>query len=116
MSTTLNPCFECGACCQHFRVSFYHGEVASDFYPEGVPPEMVTRLDANKVCMKGTEKGASPCAALTHAPSTGYRCSIYAQRSSTCREFNTHLSSGQVNPDCQRLRSERGLKELDPIL
>ena len=115
MSATSNPCFECGACCQYFRVSFYQGEVASDFYPEGVPMEMVTRLDSSKVCMKGTEKGHSPCIALTHATTTGYRCSIYEKRSSSCREFNTHLSDGQVNPDCQRLRIARGLKALDPL-
>ncbi|MDX1269447.1 MAG: YkgJ family cysteine cluster protein, partial [Oceanisphaera sp.] len=26
-----NPCLTCGACCAFFRVSFYWGEIHSDF-------------------------------------------------------------------------------------
>ena len=98
-----NPCFECGQCCQHFRVSFYHGEIAGNGTGV-VPAELTSKLTAHLACMKGTEKGDAPCIALTHNKEEGWRCSIYEDRPSPCREFNIFNEDGTPNPDCQRLQ------------
>jgi len=110
----FNPCLDCGACCAHFRVSFYCGEVASD-NGGTVPVELVTQMSPLRVCMKGTETGAGRCTALRgELGNPGIHCAIYALRPTPCREFNTWEADGSVNPDCQRLRRGLGLPELAP--
>jgi uncharacterized protein len=107
-----NPCFECGQCCQKLRVSFYHGEVlhGEDGHPIGlVPPEFVTQVTPHIVCMKGTETGKQGCVALSHDDQEGYRCTIYEQRPSPCREFNILNDDGSINPLCDKLRKAVGL-------
>lgn len=107
-----NPCFECGQCCQKLRVSFYHGEVlhGEDGHPIGlVPPEFVTQVTPHIVCMKGTETGKRGCVALSHDDQEGYRCNIYEQRPSPCREFNILNDDGSINPLCDKLRKAAGL-------
>ena len=84
---TSNPCFDCGQCCQHFRVSFYHGEIEGNGVGI-VPAELTTKLTDHLACMKGTEKGGAPCIALRHTKEEGWRCSIYENRPTPCREFN----------------------------
>jgi Fe-S-cluster containining protein len=59
--------------------------------------------------MKGTESGGKPCIALTHSGEHGYRCSIYQDRPSPCREFNILNEDGTENPACKRLRERIGL-------
>lgn len=112
--TTDNPCLSCGACCAHFRVSFYCGEV----YGEGggtVPPELVTQVGPLRACMKGTEYGGQPCIALRGTlGQEGIHCAIYQQRPSPCREFSPWLDGGDPNPDCQRVRKGIGLPPLPP--
>ncbi|MGA0090289.1 MAG: YkgJ family cysteine cluster protein [Burkholderiaceae bacterium] len=109
MALDLSPlCFQCGQCCQHFRVSFYHGEVEGSAH-SGVPAELVTPISPHRVCMKGTELGGSPCVALTHNAEEGYRCSIYANRPSPCREFNVLNDDGSENEDCKKLRLRHNL-------
>lgn len=100
----INPCFDCGMCCQYFRVSFYHGEIAGNGTGT-VPEELTTRVSPHLACMKGTEKGNAPCIALRHTQEDGYRCSIYEQRSSTCRSFDVLNEDGTVNIDCLRLQA-----------
>lgn len=110
----FNPCLDCGACCAHFRVSFYCGEVAG---ANGgtVPEEFVTQISPLRVCMQGTEKGGGRCAALRgELGKPGIHCAIYPLRSSTCRAFNAWEADGSVNPDCQRLRRGLGLPGLAP--
>jgi Fe-S-cluster containining protein len=107
-----NPCFECGQCCQKLRVSFYHGEVLRDQGGEligAVPPDLVTQITPHMVCMKGTETGKQGCIALHHDDQQGYRCTIYEQRPSPCREFNTLNDDGSINPLCDKLRKAVGL-------
>jgi Fe-S-cluster containining protein len=101
-------CFHCGQCCQHFRVSFYHGELAAHG-ADGVPQELVTQITPHLACMKGTEMGGKACIALTHSQTDGYRCSIYESRPSPCREFNILNNDGTENPDCKKLRERIGL-------
>ena len=113
-STLTNPCLECAQCCQHFRVTFYHGQVSGNGYGT-VPPELVTSISPHLVCMKGTEQGRHPCIALKYWPQMGYRCSIYENRPSPCREFNCHDERGIVNPKCNALRMAVDLKPLSDL-
>ena len=120
MSTdTTNPCFECGQCCQKLRVSFYHGEIATnsdddqDHQSTGVvPPELTTQLTPHLACMRGTETGKQGCVALSHDATQGYRCTIYDQRPSPCREFNIYEEDGSLNPLCDKLRKAAGLNSV----
>lgn len=99
-----NPCFGCGACCRHFRVSFYHGEL--DSQPGGVvPADMTVPLTPFRACMKGTESGKGRCVALLDDG----RCGIYAQRPSVCREFPAFMPDGTMNPECVALRLQYGI-------
>lgn len=111
---STNPCLACGACCGHFRVSFYCGELAGE-NGGWVPLEYVSQLSPLRACMKGTEIGGNRCTALQgEIGQPGIRCEIYASRPSPCREFETWLPDGTPNPDCQRLRLAIGLALLEP--
>lgn len=107
-----NPCLSCGACCQHFRVSFYCGEL-EEAKAGGVPSALASQIAPLRACMKGTESGGGRCAALIGEPGQpGIGCSIYAQRPSPCREYAVWGDDGEPNPDCQRLRAKIGLGPL----
>lgn len=100
-----NPCFDCGACCRHFRVSFYHGEL--DSQPGGyVPAQLAVQITPFRACMKGTESGKGQCV----AQQPDGRCAIYDHRPSVCREFPVFMADGTMNPDCLRLRATYGIK------
>jgi uncharacterized protein len=110
-----NPCISCGACCQHFRISFYCGELTGG---SGgfVPVELATMLNPVMACMKGTEAGGARCIALQGTVGQpGIACAIYANRPTPCREFPTWFDDGSPNPDCQRLRAAIGLPPLQPV-
>lgn len=82
----LNPCMTCGACCAHFRVSFYWGE--SDPQQGGsVPPSLTEEVTPFRRCMRGTNQAAPRCVALTGEIGRTVACSIYADRPTPCREF-----------------------------
>jgi uncharacterized protein len=104
MTGTDNPCSGCGACCRHFRVSFYHGEL--DTQPDGyVPAGLTLQLTPFRACMKGTQAGGGRCIALQE----DMRCGIYAQRPSVCREFPALMPDGTMNPECLELRARLGI-------
>lgn len=106
-SDASNPCLDCGACCSHFRISFYGGE--SDAHPGGfVPDRLVVPINPVMACMKGTEKGGARCVALEGEIGVAIGCSIYAHRPTPCREYPVWLDDGTPNPDCQRLRAAIG--------
>lgn len=109
-----NPCMSCGVCCNHFRISFYAGELAS--MPGGtVPDGMTSQLGPFRACMKGTEAGGGRCIALMgEVGQPGIGCAVYADRPTPCREFPVWLEDGTPNPDCQRLRQAHGLPMLTP--
>jgi uncharacterized protein len=103
-----NPCVNCGACCNHYRVSFYQGELSE--MPMGfVPSHLTTKINNFMACMKGTEIGLGKCVALTGEVGIKVGCSIYDKRPTPCREFNVWDSEGNPNPRCQELRQEIGL-------
>lgn len=110
-----NPCLSCGACCAHFRVSFYFGELAGQ--PGGwVPFELTSKVNDFHAAMKGTESGKGRCAALRgKVGKTGVSCSIYQNRPSPCREFVSRSADGAPHPDCQQLRAQFGLPALLPL-
>jgi uncharacterized protein len=78
-------CQSCGACCAHFRVSFYWGE--SDAAHGGtVPARLTIPINAIYIAMRGTDRHPSHCIALAGKVGEEVSCSIYEQRSSTCKE------------------------------
>lgn len=110
-----SPCIACGACCAHYRVSFYCGELSGG---SGglVPLEMASKVNDVIACMKGTEAGYGRCVALIGTlGQPGIHCAIYPNRPSTCREFSNWLDDGTPNPDCQKMRARIGLPELTPL-
>lgn len=95
-------CQRCGACCASFRVSFYWGE--ADDAPGGTVPVALTRpVTPHLRCMQGTETQPVRCVALEGAVGHRVGCTIYAQRSSTCRA---------VQPGDERCLRARGLHGL----
>lgn len=107
-----NPCLTCGACCAHFRVSFYWGECrcAGGL----VPDDLVVPVSPHLVAMRGTESRPVRCSGLLGEVGDAVRCTLYEQRSSTCREFEAAWSNGQANPDCDKARAAHGLPPLTP--
>ncbi|MCZ7080240.1 YkgJ family cysteine cluster protein, partial [Salmonella enterica] len=49
-----SPCLNCGACCSHFRVSFFWGECASS--GGTVPDDRVVQINPTRVAMIGTDQ------------------------------------------------------------
>ena len=102
MAPTLD-CQRCGACCAHFRVSFYWGE--ADDAPGGRVPVALTRQVTPQLrCMAGTDAKPVRCIALQGEVGQAVGCSIYALRSSTCRE----VQPGDAQ--CLRARAAFGLE------
>ena len=95
-------CQSCGACCASYRVSFYWAE--SDAHPDGsVPAELTTPISPYRIAMRGTESTPVRCVALTGRVGESVGCSIYAQRSSTCRDFTAG------DDRCAEARQKHGL-------
>lgn len=113
MSET-NPCLACGACCAYFRVSFFWGECQSA--GGSVPDEQVIQVSPHLVAMRGTETKPARCNALLGDVGQGTRCTQYAQRSSTCRDFEASWVNGEHNPRCDDARKAYGLPPLTPPL
>lgn len=105
-----NPCLTCGACCAHFRVSFFWGECQSA--GGVVPDDQVVLITPHRVAMRGTESKPVRCAALLGEVGQGVRCTLYEQRSSTCREFEASWVNGEHNPHCDKARQAHGLPPL----
>lgn len=99
-----NACITCGACCAFFRVSFYWGDCEVD--GKGVPSELTEKLNDFLVCMKGTNQKQARCVALTGEIGQQVACSIYADRSSTCRAFD---ADSDPESECSKARHHWGL-------
>lgn len=108
--STSNVCQNCGACCAHYRVSFYWGE--SDAHPGGtVPREMTIAITPHRSAMRGTEQTPVRCIALRGDVGRDVGCAIYPLRSTTCREFTA------FTPECAKARAAYGLAPLaEPAL
>ncbi len=108
-SNENNPCLNCGACCDHFRISFYQGELKS--MGGYVPDEKVISLTPFRAVMKGTESGGR-CSCLIGEVGKSIGCSIYENRPSVCRAYHVWDENGIANSDCNRLRKKIGLSEI----
>ncbi|MGU9856344.1 YkgJ family cysteine cluster protein [Pseudomonas sp. LF245] len=106
-----SPCLSCGACCSYFRVSFFWGECASS--GGTVPDDLVVQINPTRVAMIGTDQKPARCCSLEGEVGKGTSCSIYAQRSSTCREFEASWHEGVQNVDCDAARAAFGLAPLE---
>jgi Fe-S-cluster containining protein len=108
-----NPCVSCGACCAHFRVTFYWGE-ADPATGAVTPPDLTFKLSPHHAVMRGTEGRAPRCVALHGAIGQQVACTIYEQRPSPCREFQASWVDGVHNARCDRARAAHGLPPLSP--
>ena len=112
-----NPCIQCGACCAFFRVSFFWEESAPDD-PLGVPAELTEENDEMFQSMKGTNQHSPRCIALQGKIGRQVSCAIYAQRSSTCREFGLHETDHVISVssiDLDRCNQARKAWNLPPL-
>ena len=100
----MNPCTRCGACCATYRVSFYWTE-SDPFVGGSVPAELTEQISPSLVAMRGTNQSSPRCVALSGDVGGDNYCQIYAQRSSTCREFEV----GSVA--CLKARLKHGITE-----
>jgi uncharacterized protein len=110
--TAQSPCMSCGACCAFFRVSFYWGEQVSA--GGVVPDELTQKVNPQFSCMQGTGSKPARCVALAGTIGEAVACTIYEQRSSTCREFamSGEGEDGLHNPECDKARAFHGLAPL----
>jgi Fe-S-cluster containining protein len=112
MSSGYNPCITCGACCAHFRVSFYWAE-ADDVTPGGVPQELTEESPPFRRTMKGTnQRHNMRCVALAGRIGEKVGCSIYTSRPNPCRAFEASYEFGTQNKRCDEARHKFGLKPL----
>ena len=109
----INPCLKCGVCCACFRASFYWTE-ADEVSPGGVPIELTDKLNDLMLVMKGTNQPHPRCICLSGEIGQQVFCTIYDQRSSTCRKFDASWINGEPNPRCDQARKTRGLAPLTP--
>jgi hypothetical protein len=100
-----HPCLACGACCAHFRVSFY--------WAEPVPEQHTEKLNAHRSFMRGTDHPEAPrCVVLQGKVGDRVSCGIYESRPSPCRDFEASFESGVENPRCAAARIAKGLHPL----
>ena len=107
-----NPCLSCGACCAHFRESFFWGECQSA--GGSVPDSVVVAINSTFVAMIGTDRKPTRCSALMGEVGQGVRCTMYENRSSSCQDFHASWEHGEHNPRCDAARAAHGLLPLEP--
>src|SRR5690606_22619017 len=103
-----HPCLSCGACCTQYRVAFHWME--SDQATEGgVPADMTERLDAHRLCMRGTYSAPVRCVALDARIGEYSRCTIHPRRPSVCREVDASWEYGAPSAQCDKARLAHGM-------
>jgi Fe-S-cluster containining protein len=93
-------------------VSFFWGECTSA--GGTVPDELVAPISPSRVAMLGTDCKPTRCIGLVGEVGSTVQCSLYDQRSSTCREFEASWANGEANADCDAARAAFGLEALQP--
>lgn len=78
-----------------------------------MPDELVAQISPSRVAMLGTETRPTRCTALKGEVGQETSCSIYHQRSSTCREFEAAGYDGLANDQCDAARAAFGLAPLE---
>lgn len=79
-----------------------------------MPDELVAPISPSRVAMLGTDCKPTRCVGLVGEVGSTVQCSIYDQRSSTCREFDASWANGEANVDCDAARAAFGLSALLP--
>ena len=103
-----HPCLSCGACCTQYRVAFHWME--SDEATEGgVPAAMTERVDAHRLCMRGTYSAPVHCVALVARIGEYSRCTIHPRRPSVCRDVDASWEYGTPSAQCDKARLAHGL-------
>lgn len=108
-----NPCLTCGACCAHFRVSFYWAET-DDATEGGVPAALTEKLNDFRCCMRGTNQPHPRCIALQGEIGRQVMCTIYERRPQPCRDLPASWSAGVPEEKCDKARLAWGLPPLEP--
>ncbi|MCX9156751.1 YkgJ family cysteine cluster protein [Niveibacterium sp. 24ML] len=102
-TTSLNPCLSCGACCAHFRVSFYWSEATA----KGLPENLTEQINTFFACMAGTNDPHAPrCIALSGQIGVAVACQHYEMRPEACKD----VEAGDEK--CARARARHGLPPL----
>lgn len=109
----FNPCVSCGACCAHYRISFYWSEACHEAGGT-IPAELTEQVNKHFVAMKKTKCDSPRCIALEGTIGVNVSCSIYPERSSTCREFAIAWENGEPNEKCNKARKAYGLSPIEP--
>lgn len=78
-----------------------------------MPDEWVASISPSRVAMLGTDCKSPRCTALIGEVGKAVSCSIYEQRSSTCREFEASWELGVHSPECDKARAAFGLMPLE---
>ena len=102
MSTESDVCQSCGACCAHFRVSFYWAEAES----RGLPERLIQALTPFMACLAGTQSKTPRCDALAGTVGEQVTCTVYEQRPEPCRE---------VQPGDEKCLRARARHQLGPL-
>jgi len=114
MKQRVNACLTCGACCAHFRASFYYQET-DEYSACGVPAALTEPLTQFRQMMKGTRHVPPRCVALEGAIGLAVRCTIHPSRSTVCREFPGSYEDDVTPHDrCDQARAAHGLPPLRP--
>lgn len=108
-----NPCLRCGACCAHYRVSFYWSE-AEPFLGGHVPADLTEPLNHYRSAMRGTLHASARCVALAGTVGQQTSCGIYENRPSPCRELEPWEQDGQPSQKCTKARAAHNLPPLGP--
>lgn len=110
MDSKENPCLTCGACCAHFRASFYWAETTAG--GGTVPAALTEKLNDFRAVMLGSHPPKPRCIALVGTIGQAVGCSIYDLRASVCRDFAVSWQDGVHNPRCDAARAAWGLPPL----
>ncbi len=104
----MSVCRTCGACCASLRVDFHPAELAGGAFAwgGGVPPAMTVPVTPAIVRLAGTDASPPRCVALAGEVGIAVSCTIYAERPSPCREFDTEHAA------CKQARRRCGLSPL----
>jgi len=79
-----------------------------------VPDDLVVQINPTRVAMIGTDAKPCRCVSLQGEIGKEVACTIYANRSSPCREFEASWEGGVHNPSCDDARAAYGLPPLTP--
>lgn len=108
-----HPCLSCGACCATFRVSLHWSE-AEPALGGRVPSALTEPVRVHELAMRGTSQAQPRCIALDADIGRRSRCTIHAQRPSTCAAVAASWESGEASAQCDRARGAHGLPVLTP--